>query len=306
MFITKETHSREIENFANFLNIEKNASLHTLRNYLKDLQDFFAFLFGGNPNGVDFSDLNSLYIRSYLAFLNEKRYSRRTIARKISALRSFSRYLAREGKIESNPFTKIKTPKLERKLPVFLDLAEIGELFSLPADDELGRRDMAVLELLYATGCRVSELVALRLNDVDYSNRYVLLLGKGDKERIVPMGGKAVDALEKYVLFTRSVIISRYRVAEHGFLFINSRGGRLTDRSVRRIIDKYIKIMAIKKKISPHSVRHTFATHLLNNGADLRSVQELLGHANLSTTQIYTHVTAERMAGVYKKTHPRA
>ncbi|MDR2006588.1 MAG: tyrosine-type recombinase/integrase, partial [Acidaminococcales bacterium] len=149
-------------------------------------------------------------------------------------------------------------------------------------------------------------LVALRLNDVDYSNRYALLQGKGDRERIVPIGGKAVDALGKYVLFTRSVIISRYRAAEHGALFINSRGGKLTDRSVRRIIDKYIKIMAINKKISPHSVRHTFATHLLNNGADLRSVQELLGHASLSTTQIYTHVTSERMTSVYKKTHPRA
>jgi integrase/recombinase XerC len=165
---------------------------------------------------------------------------------------------------------------------------------------------MAVLELLYATGCRVSELVALRLGDVDYSNRYVLLLGKGDKERIVPMGGKAVDALKKYVLFARTAIISRYKVAEHGVLFINSRGGRLTDRSVRRIVDKYIRIMATNKKISPHSVRHTFATHLLNNGADLRSVQELLGHANLSTTQIYTHVANETLREVYFSSHPRA
>ncbi|MDR3348049.1 MAG: tyrosine recombinase XerC [Acidaminococcales bacterium] len=306
MFITKENHKKETQGFADFLNIEKNASLHTLRNYLNDLDDFFAFFFNDNPAGADFSALSPLYIRSYLAFLNEKQYARRTIARKVSALRSFSRYLAREGKIAGNPFTKVKTPKLDRKLPVFLDFAEIEELFSLPADNELGRRDMAVLELLYATGCRVSELVALRMDDVDCANRYVLLQGKGDKERIVPIGGKAVDALEKYAIFTRPLIIARYRADEHGALFVNSRGGKLTDRSVRRIVDKYIKIMAINKKISPHSVRHTFATHLLNNGADLRSVQELLGHSNLSTTQIYTHVTSERMAGVYKKTHPRA
>jgi integrase/recombinase XerC len=306
MFVAKDSYKIETQGFLNFLNIEKNASSHTLKNYLRDLEDFFAFLFNDSPAGMDFSALNSLYIRSYLAFLNERKYSRRTIARKISALRSFSRYLVREGRIKSNPFTKVKTPKLDRKLPVFLDFAEIDELFLLPADDELGRRDMAALELLYATGCRVSELVSLRLGDVDYSNRYVLLLGKGDKERIVPMGGKAVDALEKYVLFTRAVVISRGRIAEHGFLFVNSRGGRLTDRSVRRIVDKYIKIMALTKKVSPHSIRHTFATHLLNNGADLRSVQELLGHANLSTTQIYTHVTADRMTDVYKKTHPRA
>ena len=306
MLLTKNNYSAEIKYFVDFLNIEKDASLHTMRNYLNDLEDFFAFLFDGEEVAVDFSGISSLYIRSYLAFLNNEKYARRTIARKISALRSFSRFLVREGKLKSNPFAKVKTPKLDKKLPVFLETTEIDELFALLADDELGRRDSAILELLYATGCRVSELVALRLNDVDFANRYVLLLGKGDKERIVPVGGRAMEALEKYILLTRAVIISRYRKPEHNVLFVNSRGGRLTDRSVRRIVDKYIVVMATKKKISPHSLRHTFATHLLNNGADLRSVQEMLGHANLSTTQIYTHVTAERMTNVYKDAHPRA
>jgi integrase/recombinase XerC len=306
MLIDKNNYTSEITEFTDFLQVEKNVSLHTLKSYLGDLEDFFVFFFRGNPEGLDFSTLSSLYIRSYLAFLNERKYARRTIARKVSALRSFSRYLVREGKNGQNPFAKVKTPKLDKKLPVFLDTVEIDELFSLPAEDELGWRDSAVLELLYATGCRVSELVGLNLADVDFANRYVLLRGKGDKERLVPIGTRAVAAVQGYLLRSRKVLLERYKVPEHGAICVNGRGTRLTDRSVRRIIDKYIQIMAVSKKISPHTIRHTFATHLLNNGADLRSVQEMLGHANLSTTQIYTHITTERMTGVYKTTHPRA
>jgi len=306
MIIEKHSFSAAIEGFSNFLEIEKNSSIHTLKNYSTDLEDFFIFVINDYPDGLEFSDLTPLYIRSYLAFLNEKKYARRTIARKISTLRSFCRYLLREGKIKTNPFVKIKTPKLTKKLPVFLDNIEIEELLELPEDDLLGRRDSALLEVLYGTGCRVSELVSLSINDIDFANRYVLLLGKGNKERIVPIGNKAINALLGYIKNTRSVLIERYKVQEHGKLFINSRGGQLTDRSVRRVVDKYINLIATTKKISPHSIRHTFATHLLNNGADLRSVQEMLGHSSLSTTQIYTHVTTERMGKIYKKTHPRA
>lgn len=306
MLINEKNILNEIQGFSNFLDIEKNSSMHTLKNYSNDLEDFFVFVINDYPKGVSFSELTPLYIRSYLAFLNEKQYARRTIARKISTLRSFCRYLLREGKITKNPFVKIKTPKLNKKLPVFLDNVEIDELLSLPENDLLGRRDLALLEVLYGTGCRVSELVALSVVDIDFSNRYVLLLGKGNKERIVPIGNKAIEALSSYITHTRSILLTRYKVKDHGKLFINNRGGQLTDRSVRRVLDKYINLIATNKKISPHSIRHTFATHLLNNGADLRSVQEMLGHSSLSTTQIYTHVTTERMGKIYKKTHPRA
>jgi integrase/recombinase XerC len=305
MILRKDNYKTQIDDFVGFLQVEKNVSHHTVSSYEGDLDAFFEFFFRDNPEGADFAALSPFYIRSYLAYLSEGGYARRSIARKISALRSFTRYLVREGLCGVNPFAKAKTPKLERRLPVFLDRGEIDELFSLPKDDNLGRRDRAVLEFLYATGCRVSELVALDFADVDVANRYALLHGKGDKQRIVPIGTQAVDALESY-LPTRGKIIAHYGVKAHQGLFVNSRGTRLTDRSVRRIIDKYIQLMAVHKKISPHTLRHTFATHLLDNGADLRSVQEMLGHANLSTTQIYTHVSSERMASVYRKTHPRA
>lgn len=306
MFIEKGNFLLEIKGFLNFLEIEKNSSKHTLKNYSHDLEDFFAFVIKDYPHGIDISSLKPIYIRSYLACLSEHEFARRTIARKISALRSFCRYLLREGKATVNPFVKVKTPKLTKKLPVFLDNVEIEELLLLPKDDDLGRRDAALLEVLYGTGCRVSELVSLSIVDIDFANRYVLLLGKGNKERIVPIGKKAIEVLIGYIENARKKIIARYKVNEHGKLFVNSRGGQLTDRSVRRVVDKYINLIATHKKISPHSIRHTFATHLLNNGADLRSVQEMLGHTSLSTTQIYTHVSTERMSQVYKNAHPRA
>lgn len=306
MYIDKNNYKVELAKFIKFLEVEKNASLNTQKNYYKDIIVFFEYCFQDTEEGFDFATLPHLRIRSYLAWLNENKYAKKTIARKISALRSFSKHLLREGQIVADPFAKVKTPKLDKKLPVFLEEAEISELFSLPFDDELGRRDAALLELLYATGCRVSELVSIKLGDIDLSNRYVLLHGKGNKERVVPVSQKAVTAIKSYILSTRNVLITRYSVKMHDYLFINNRGTRLTDRSVRRVLDKYIEIMALSKNISPHSIRHTFATHLLNHGADLRSVQEMLGHASLSTTQIYTHVTADMMTNVYKKTHPRA
>ena len=238
--------------------------------------------------------------------MNEADYARRTIARRISSLRSFYKFLVRENYVKINPFVKVRTPKLVKKLPVFLEELEINELLKLPGTDELGLRDQALLEILYATGCRVSELVGLTLERIDLGNQYVLLLGKGNKERIVPVGVPAVKAVEEYLNKSRNHLMQKFRVGEHNKLFVNYRGACLTDRSVRRILNKYIDLLALHKHVSPHVIRHTFATHLLEHGADLRAVQELLGHANLSTTQIYTHVTTERIVHVYDENHPRA
>ena len=293
------------ERFFNYLTVEKACSELTVTNYRKDLAGFATFWREHAQGAVLWERVSSLDIRAYLVFLNEKGSARRTIARRISALRSFYKFLVRENILEASPLTRVRSPKLEKKLPSFLDEVEIDELLALPDEKPLGRRDQAVLELLYATGCRVSELVGLTLERLDLSNRFVILLGKGNKERLVPLGTACCQAVAAYYPY-RQELMGKYHATPHDFVFVNSRGGVLTDRSVRRILDKYISQLALKKQVSPHTIRHTFATHLLGHGADLRAVQELLGHANLSTTQIYTHVTSERIAAVYKKNHPRA
>lgn len=294
-----------LKRFLTYLSVEKSSSLLTVNNYEKDIKSFAEFLVERFNEDFHWKQVGPLDIRAYLAFLNKEEYARRTIARKISALRSFYKYMVRENILEYNPFAKVRTPKLEKKLPVFLEEFEINELLNLPQQEGLGLRDQAILELLYATGCRVSELVGLTTMRLDLSNQFVLLLGKGNKERIVPLGSTCCKAVKKYYP-VRSELMAKYNVPAHDYIFINNRGGILTDRSIRRILDKYITQLAVTKKVSPHTIRHTFATHLLDHGADLRAVQELLGHANLSTTQIYTHVTTERIASVYQKNHPRA
>ena len=291
--------------FLRYLELEKNSSLLTIQNYATDIKLFITFL-QKRVGNVSWENVTVLDIRAYLALMNDEKYARRTIARRISSLRSFYKFLMRENYVKSNPFMKIKTPKLDKRLPVFLEEVEINELLELPARDELGLRDQALLELLYATGCRVSELVGLTLEHIDLGNQYVLLLGKGNKERIVPIGSAAVKAVDVYLIKSRPVIMRRYDIKEHHRLFINHRGTQLSARSVRRILGKYIAELALQKHVSPHVIRHTFATHLLEHGADLRAVQELLGHANLSTTQIYTHVTKKRLKSVYDRTNPRA
>lgn len=302
---TRKSMDKWVESFLNYLNVEKNCSALTVKDYASDIEFFQDFL-EKRQKFSQWKEIKVLDIRAYLAVLNTKKYARKTIARRVSSLRSFYKYLIRESVIESNPFTKVRTPKLEKKLPVFLEEFEINELLSKPDDSLLGVRDRAVLELLYATGCRVSELSGLTLDRVDLGNSYVLLIGKGNKERLVPIGHPAVKALDAYFSTSRREIMAKFAIKEHGYLFINSRGTPLTDRSVRRILDKYVTAVSLQKHISPHTIRHTFATHLLEHGADLRTVQELLGHASLSTTQIYTHLTTERIASVYEKHHPRA
>ena len=287
---------RHIDKFINYLKVEKNASEHTIKNYKTDL-DSFSHFFGDK----DISEVDHLALRRFLAEMRAKNYAKRTIARHLASLRSLFRFLYREGHIKSNPLTAISSPKLDKKLPKFLDVDKVTKLMLKPdIKTEAGLRDRALLETLYSTGIRVSELVGLDSSDIDQFAGVIKVFGKGSKERIVPIGEEALGAIRKYNDKKGRKDKSKDEV------FLNNRGGRLTDRSVRRVLDKYIRACAIEEKISPHSLRHSFATHLLDRGADLRSVQELLGHMNLSTTQIYTHVTMDRLKSVYDKAHPRA
>ena len=288
---------RFVEKFINYLRVEKGASSHTILNYSIDLEAFALFLGDKDINTVD-----HLTLRRFLAEMRSKNYSKRTIARKLASLRTFFKFMYREGHIRINPITAISTPKLDKKLPVVLDEGKVGRLIdSTLSDDPAGLRDKAILETLYSTGIRVSELVGLDTGDIDHISGVIKVLGKGRKERISPIGDRASSAIRRY-LGSRN----EKKVRDKNAVFLNKSGKRITDRSIRRIIDKHIKMASINEHISPHSLRHSFATHLLDRGADLRSVQELLGHMNLSTTQIYTHVTMDRLREAYDKAHPRA
>lgn len=287
---------RFIEKFENYLTVEKNYSDHTLRNYTSDLIEFANFLGDKDPKEVTHLDL-----RRFLAELKNRNLAKSTIARKLGAIRSFFRFLFRDKHIEANPADGVFTPKLDKKLPEFLDPEKTLRLITAPVGDNLmGARDRAILEVLYSTGCRVSELVGMNLDDVDHVASVVKVRGKGKKERLTLLGKEAEKALRLY--------LSKRKLAgiDNKAVFLNKLKTRLTDRSVRRVVDKYIREASIEQKISPHSLRHSFATHMINNGADLRSVQELLGHKNLSTTQIYTHLGSKRIKEIYSKAHPRA
>ncbi len=288
---------RFAEKFANYLSIEKNFSPHTLRAYAADLNELADFVGDKDPKLVTHLDL-----RRFLAELKQKNLSKRTIVRKLAAVRSFFKFLFRERLIKVNPADSIFTPKLDKQLPEFLDAETTTRLVTAPSESEpSGIRDRAILEVLYSTGIRVSELSGLDQEDVDLIAGAVKVRGKGKKERIALLGRQSQMAIRNYLGQRRSE-----GTLTRGALFLNARGTRLTDRSVRRLVDKYVKKCSIEQKISPHSIRHSFATHLLNNGADLRSVQELLGHKNLSTTQIYTHLGSRRIKEIYSKAHPRA
>lgn len=287
---------RYIDKFLTYLEIEKNVSPHTLVNYRLDLaqaRDFWP--------GKAVSAIERLDIRKYLAFLKGRKLEKRTIGRKLSCLRSFFKFLLREGHINTNPLAGITSPKLEKKLPVFLDLDKVAKLVESPDPKNiLGLRDRAILETLYSTGTRVSELVSLNIGGVDFISGLVKVLGKGRKERLLPIGERALKAIRSYLAERSS------KKTDAQALFLDCRNQRLTDEGVRKLVHKYIQRASFKEKVSPHTFRHSFATHLLDKGADLRSVQELLGHASLSTTQIYTHITTERLKSVYNKAHPRA
>ncbi len=291
--------------FKEYLEVERSYSEHTVLNYLKDIEDFRHFLktnsFGSLLN------LKMNYGRYFLSFLHSSGYKPRTIARKMSSLRSFYKFLMREGKIEANVFDEVSSPKPDKTLPKLVYYSELDNLFdAIDVSNEIGKRDYAILETLYGTGIRVSELCSIRIQDVDFYNSSVIVMGKGGKERYLPIYNNIKSALLDYLEFSRNELLKKSKKGVTDILFLNYRGGPLTPRGVRVILNDINSNTANNLKISPHMLRHSFATHLLDNGADLRSVQELLGHANLSTTQIYTHVSKEQIKEEYTKYHPRA
>jgi len=244
-------------------------------------------------------------VRTFLAHLGEQNYSAATMARKIATLRSFYKWADRRGFALGNPMTVIRTPRQAKRLPKAITIEQIERLLAAPGEaDVLGRRDRAMLETLYSTGIRVSELVGLQVTDLDLAGEALRVRGKGNKERIVPLGSHAIGAIQRYLELLKTD--TKFAGRESGPLFVNKHGGRLSSRSVRRKLDKYLKLVGLDPSISPHTLRHSFATHLLDNGADLRSVQELLGHQSLSTTQVYTHLTATRIQDAFNRAHPRA
>ncbi len=287
--------------YVNYLEAERNASRYTVRNYTTDLLGFFQFL---RDKGVgSLKEVDRYVLRDYLSHLMEQGFVKASIARKLSAIRSFYRYLLREGMVSASPVATT-SPKLDRRLPEFLTIGEVEQLLNAPDLSTLqGQRDRALMELLYASGLRVSELVNLNLEQVNLDTREIRVWGKGSKERMVLMGKPAAEVLSAYLSQGRPKLLGK---KGSNALFINRYGGRLTERMVQRILEKCAGLAGIDKRVHPHMLRHTFATHLLDGGADLRVVQELLGHANLSSTQIYTHVTKSQARKVYLSAHPMA
>ncbi len=274
-------------------------SPHTLAAYRRDLEQLAMFVSGEKGEAATASDVDHLLLRRYLALLG-KMVKKSSIGRKLAAIRSFFRYLLRSGVVVKNPAELIATPKKENRLPFHLDIDQVTALVEAPADDQkYALRDRAILEMLYSCGLRVSELTRLNIGELDFSGGMVRVMGKGGKERIVPVGSRAIAAIREY-------LAARGEQAGRGPLFLNTRSQRINRRSVARIVDAHVLRIAAFKRISPHILRHTFATHMLEGGADLRAIQELLGHASLSTTQKYTHVGIDRLMEVYDKSHPKA
>jgi integrase/recombinase XerC len=315
-----------IDRFLEHLEGERNFSAHTIRSYAADLTQYCQYLAAGPAAGdeaepiaaerlppIDEIDLGRitrailtaipLDVRGFLAMMRNSEYSKATVARKLATLRSFYKFLVRIEAVEASPVSVIRTPRQDRRLPKYLDIEQVEALLAAPDTATLlGARDRAILETIYSAGLRVSELVGLNIEDLDEFSEALRIRGKGRKERLVPLGGKAVEAIEAYLRLRGAVFGGDSR----GPLFVNKFGRRITDRSIRRKLDKYLMEAGIEVHISPHVLRHSFATHMLNAGADLRSVQEMLGHENLSTTQIYTHLTTSRLKEVYDRAHPLA
>lgn len=322
-----------VQEFLNYLRYEKRFSEHTAKCYGADLCQFGEYLsndsssvnIGSEPVSAGqqevhdsalatqtsakidqlFIAVDTNTIRGYMGLLNDKQYSKATIARKLATLRSLYKFMVKRNQIGSNPVTAVRTPKQEKKLPRFLEYEDVKRLIETPpVDNWLGARDRAILETLYGTGVRVSELVALNMDDVDFLGEAVHIRGKGKKERISPIGTSALQSIQHYMEF-RNKRAQNNSNFDSKVLFVNKHGRRLSTRSVRRKMDKYLKMSGLDPSVSPHTLRHSFATHMLNNGADLRSVQELLGHQSLSTTQIYTHLGTKKLKEVYENAHPR-
>ena len=302
-----------IEQFLEHLRYERNVSAHTLRNYASDLQQFVDHIAPADPKSgarrfPELKNVDHLTIREWLAELHSAQKKKASIARKLAALRTFFQFLVREGLLESNPAKLVSTPRQEKKLPKHLSVEEAIRFIETPdTNTDLGKRDRAMLELMYATGIRVAELTTLNLADIDFRNQLIRVTGKRRKQRIVPFGDPAANAIRDYLKVRDKFLLSSpISDRDDEALFLNYQGTRITTRSVGRMVEKYIKICAGVHRISPHALRHSFATHLLDSGADLRDIQELLGHARLSTTQVYTHVSMEKLVEVYDKAHPKA
>ncbi len=287
-----------INYFINYFENELNYSKNTIKSYQKDLEIFKTFVKDTNINKIDYN-----YIREYLSYLYEKNYSKTSIARNISTLRSFFKYLYNENIIKDNPLVLISNPKLDKKLPKVLNYQELENLLLTPdINTPIGLRDACILELLYSTGIRVNELTNIKINDINFTEKKILILGKGNKERYVLFGNLCLKKINDYLRNGRTYLDKD----NNQYLFLNKKGKKISDRTIRTMIDTMCNKASIKMHISPHTLRHTFATHMLNEGADLKTVQELLGHENLSTTQIYTHVSNEYLRNIYLNTHPRA
>lgn len=302
---------RLTDKFLTYLKDEKGVTAHTLRAYASDLEQFYTFLDilnGAADEPVVVATITRHDIRAYLGYLYTNRQQKTSVERKLSTLRSFFKFLIRRRVLESNPMLTIQLPKKEKRVPEFLQEPQIETIIQGvgAVDDPLIMRNLAIIELLYGTGIRVSELVGLGMEDLDLANGLIRVLGKGNKERIAPVGSFAIKALKLYLPYRRELLTKNRSLTTTNPLFLNARGGRLTVRSVHRLVTNLAKRLGLDTHVSPHTFRHTFATHLLMHGADLKSIQELLGHKNLSTTQKYTHLGLEKLIAVYQKSHPKA
>ena len=293
--------NKELVEYLEYLKYQKNYSDYTIKSYKDDVLEYLNYL---NREALNFKKVEYSDIRFYLMYLkDEKKDDNSSINRKLSSLRGFYKFMANEGIVKSNVFSLVNGPKKSKKLPRYFEYNELEELFKVPdTRNPLGQRDLLLLEMLYTTGVRVGELVSIKVKDIDLNNRNILILGKGNKERFVQFGEYCEDILKEYLKDGRKILNSK----DSEYLFLNNNGGELTERGVRFILDKLIKQTGINKNISPHMIRHSFATHLLNEGCDLLTVQKLLGHESIKATQIYTHVTTDRLKEVYYQSFPRA
>lgn len=294
----------KINKFLNFLQKEKNYSSNTIISYKTDILEFFYFLTDKNKN-IPFENIDVKIVREFLDFLYKKHIKPTSISRKISSMKSFIKFLINHDFInnKNNPFLYIRSPKKPKTIPIFLSIYEMFDLLNAPKNDDiLGIRDRAIFEILYSTGIRVSELIAIKIKDIDIFAEIVKITGKGNKERLIPIGKDSLRYIKKYIDISKKT----YFLTNDDFLFRNKKGEHINIRSISRIINNYIKILSIKKHISPHKIRHTFASHLINAGCDIRSIQELLGHKNLATTQIYSHLEIQKLKSDFFNAHPHS
>lgn len=292
---------KDVFAFLEYIEKQKMYSLNTKKNYEIDINEFMNYL---KDKEINYIDVNYEFIKEYLVFMYNKKYKRNTIARKLSSLRSFYKYLFNNNVIKTNPFKYVKTPKKEKMLPKYLSVVDLETIFNVPnLNFNLGQRDRLILEILYATGIRVGELVEIKVSDIDFFNKEIKVNGKGSKQRIVEFGDYCFEYINLFLNDGREKILKKHNKTS-SYLIINDHGDKITTRGVELLIDKIIKKAALKRKVTPHMLRHTFATHLLNEGCDILTVKELLGHESLESTQIYTHVSNEHLRKVYLNCHP--